>query len=95
MLRPQSRVSIETPVDFVASMSSIPISYMLTVNDRAVPLKVLRGMVEAAIEGRKAASPTGSGGNVRVVEVEAGHSPMLSKPEECVRLIREAAGEKL
>jgi hypothetical protein len=43
-----------------------------------------RGMCEDAI---------GKGADVRMENVEAGHSPFLSKPEAVVRWIRRAAGE--
>lgn len=69
-----------------ASWKTIPSSYLLCENDRAIPPQAQEAMIDAAKE---------EGANVEVVRLDSGHSPFLSRPKETVAWIRRVAGEKL
>ncbi|KAL2070663.1 hypothetical protein VTL71DRAFT_13689 [Oculimacula yallundae] len=60
----------------------IPGTYLLTGNDKIVPVEAQRQMIEFA---------RSEGANVDVVETEAGHCPVLSIPEKTVEILIEAA----
>jgi len=69
-----------------ASWKTIPSSYLLCEQDRAIPAEAQEAMVDAARE---------LGAIVEIVRLDSGHSPFLSKPKETVEWIRGVAGEKL
>lgn len=56
--------------------------FLLTVEDRALPVEAQRMMVAKARE---------AGGSVEVREVDSGHSPMLARPEDTFKFLTEAA----
>ena len=60
----------------------VPAWFLVTVDDKAFPVEAQRMMVEMARE---------AGGDVTVSDVQASHSPMLSRPEETAKFILEAA----
>lgn len=59
----------------------VPVWFLMTKDDRALPLEVQKMMLQAV---------KGAYADVTVKEVESGHSPMLSRPEETADFIREA-----
>ena len=63
----------------------VPVTYVRATEDRAVPA----GYSEIMLRRVK-----GEGVHVRVVEVETGHSPFLSRRGEMVGLAVEAAGDE-
>jgi hypothetical protein len=69
--------------------AEFPVTYVVCNDDRALSIKAQRKFVEVcrSIEGRK-----GGRGAVEVVTLESGHSPMLSMPGECARVIIESVG---
>jgi pimeloyl-ACP methyl ester carboxylesterase len=60
----------------------IPVTYLLTENDRIIPVESQREMIAFA---------RGEGVDVKVVETQAGHCPMLSIPEKTVEILVQAA----
>jgi hypothetical protein len=64
----------------------IPSSYLLCVDDFAIPLAVQQLMVDRA--QRKGAS-------IETEKIQAGHSPWLVRPDEVVAHIRKQAGEEV
>ena len=69
-----------------ASWKTIPSSYLMCEQDRAIPVQVQETMVNAAKE---------EGASVDVTTLDTGHSPYLTKPKETVAWIRRVAGETL
>ena len=65
-----------------AGWKDVPVWFLATVTDQAFPIEAQRGMVAGIQE---------TGKDVTLREVEASHSPMLSKPEETAGFIMEAA----
>jgi pimeloyl-ACP methyl ester carboxylesterase len=67
-----------------------PVTYVVCTKDEALTVSYQRSAVEVARsrEGRK-----GGREGVEVVEMESGHSPFLSVPEETVEVILKAIGE--
>lgn len=82
-LRPHSLRSLAEGGEHVyEGWRDVPMWYLITREDRGLPLDVQRwlaGMVRA------------KGADVTVREVDSGHSPMLSRPEEVVEFLVEAA----
>ncbi|VUC21289.1 unnamed protein product [Clonostachys rosea] len=64
-----------------AGWKEVPVWYLVTTADKALPAEAQRAFIQEAIE---------SGGDVTVREIDASHSPMLSKPDETVGIILEA-----
>lgn len=60
----------------------IPVTYLLTENDKIIPVESQREMIAFA---------RGEGVSVDVVETDAGHCPMLSIPEKTVSVLIQAA----
>lgn len=59
----------------------VPVWYLHTTEDKALPIEVQRLFVQGAKD---------AGGDVTTREVPSSHSPMLSKPKETVDFIQEA-----
>ncbi|KAM0327671.1 hypothetical protein ACHAQA_005964 [Verticillium albo-atrum] len=66
-----------------AGWKDVPVWYLVTADDHALSVGLQREMVEVA---------KGQGTVITVNEIDSGHSPMLSRPEETVEFILEAAG---
>jgi len=64
-----------------AGWKDVPTWYMLCKADAMMPLPQQMGHVKKARD---------SGGNVTTREVDAGHSPMLSKPDEVAQFVQDA-----
>ncbi|KAL2072099.1 hypothetical protein VTL71DRAFT_11442 [Oculimacula yallundae] len=64
-----------------AGWKDVPVWFLGTKEDVGLPFEVQKGLVEAA---------RSEGGDVVMREVDSGHSPMLSKPEETVEFLEEA-----
>lgn len=86
-LKPQSYQCFHSPLSWTAWLE-VPSTYLFGLRDEAIPITIQRQMVEAA---NKAGACGGKG--FQTQEVDAGHSPFLSRPEETVAAIRRAAGE--
>lgn len=69
--------------------AEFPITYVVCNNDRALSVAAQYKSVEVcrSREGRK-----GGCDAVGVVTLESGHSPMLSMPRECAKIIVESVG---
>lgn len=74
---PQSSGVMGTTIERCA-YTYVPSTYVVCMGDRALPPQVQEMFAQLA-------------GATRVRKIEAGHSPMLSKPEEVMALIEEAA----
>ncbi|KAH8805425.1 Alpha/Beta hydrolase protein [Xylogone sp. PMI_703] len=59
----------------------VPVWFLATTDDKALPIEVQRAFVETAQK---------EGGDITIREIETSHSPMLSKPKETVDFILEA-----
>ncbi|KAK7424097.1 hypothetical protein QQX98_000707 [Neonectria punicea] len=59
----------------------VPIWYLATVEDKALPVQAQRAYVQDAKD---------AGGDVTLREIASSHSPMLSKPDETVAVMLEA-----
>lgn len=82
-LRSQSvRSLFEGGEHVCAGWRDVPVWYLITAEDRALPVEAQRWMAGDARE---------QGADVTVREVRSGHSPMLSKPEETAAFLIEAA----
>ncbi|CAH0039710.1 unnamed protein product [Clonostachys rhizophaga] len=64
-----------------AGWLEVPVWYLVTTGDKALPAEAQRAFIKEAID---------AGGNVTIREIETSHSPMLSKPDETVGFILEA-----
>ncbi|KUJ12964.1 alpha/beta-hydrolase [Mollisia scopiformis] len=67
--------------DTYAGWMDVPVWYLATTEDRALPFQAQQYFVQTVKD---------AGGNITVREVESGHSPMLSKPKETADFISEA-----
>jgi len=77
----QSIKSLEEGEHSYAGWMDVPVWYLGTTEDQALPLQAQRMFVQMARD---------AGGDVTVREVVSSHSPMLSKPKETVEFILEA-----
>ncbi|KAJ5175141.1 alpha/beta-hydrolase [Penicillium canariense] len=84
-LRPHAWSTKNAPATSAAYMD-IPSSYLLCVDDRALPLAVQQLMVDRA--QRK-------GAIIETEKISAGHSPWLAQPDQVVAYIRKQAGEQI
>ncbi|MCJ1395344.1 hypothetical protein MMC18_009410 [Xylographa bjoerkii] len=66
-----------------AGWMDVPVWYLATTEDKALPVQAQRAFVQSAKE---------AGADVTLREVESSHSPMLSRPKETVDFILEAVG---
>ncbi|KAI0595850.1 Alpha/beta hydrolase fold-1 [Biscogniauxia sp. FL1348] len=73
-LLPQSQAAFEVPVTYVATDLTIPKTFVICKKDPAAGMQTEETLT-ALIPGMK------------VESIDAGHSPFLSKPEECARLL--------
>ncbi|KAH7327184.1 hypothetical protein BKA65DRAFT_405971, partial [Rhexocercosporidium sp. MPI-PUGE-AT-0058] len=64
----------------------IPSSYLVCEDDRAIPPAVQEAMTEACKK---------EGARMKVSRVMSGYSPFLSRVEETVTWLRDAAGEEV
>lgn len=87
-LLPHALEAFRTPTKHNGS-SEFPVTYVVCNDDRALSVKAQYKCVEVcrSTEGRK-----GGRDAVEVVALESGHSPMLSMPGECARIITESVG---
>ena len=71
--------------------AAFPVTYVVCTNDQALTVAYQRSAIEVcrSREGRK-----GGREGVEVVEMESGHSPFLSVPEETVEVVLRAVGER-
>jgi len=69
-----------------AAWRTIPSTYLICEDDRAIPVFVQEAMVKACQD---------AGASMKTERVFAGHSPFLSKPDEVVAFLRRAAGEDI
>jgi hypothetical protein len=67
-----------------AAWRTIPSSYLICEDDRAIPVFVQEAMVKACQEG---------GAQMQVQRIFCFHSPFLSQPDATVEFLRRAAGE--
>jgi len=67
-----------------AAWRTIPSSYLICEDDRAIPVFVQEAMVKAC---------QNAGADMKIERLFASHSPFLSKPDEFVAFVRRAAGE--
>ncbi|KAH7127397.1 Alpha/beta hydrolase fold-1 [Dactylonectria macrodidyma] len=67
--------------DAYAGWKEVPVWFVATVEDKALPFEVQKGFVQKAKD---------EGGDVTLREIETSHSPMLSKPQETADVILEA-----
>lgn len=65
-----------------AGWKDVPCWFLVTTEDRALPVEAQRMMIGMARE---------AGGSVKVREINSGHSPMLAKPEDTAKFLVEAA----
>lgn len=84
-LQTHSLATMQAPT-LGASWKTIPSSYLICEQDRAVPVQFQEMMVNAA---------KGKGASVDVSRLDTGHSPYLTKPKETAAWIRGVAGEKV
>ncbi|KAF4982468.1 hypothetical protein FZEAL_1922 [Fusarium zealandicum] len=66
--------------DAYAGWMEVPVWYLATTEDRALPIEAQRFFVQGAKD---------AGGDVTLREIESSHSPMLSKPDETVKVLME------
>lgn len=78
-----SRQSYSDAVTYAGWMD-IPTTYVSTSNDYGLPPAIQKQMVETA---RK------EGADIRLIEIEADHVPMLSLPDEVTRALLESASQ--
>lgn len=64
-----------------AGWMDVPVWYLATTDDKALPVEAQRMFVQMAKDG---------GGDVTLREVESSHSPMLSRPNESADFVLEA-----
>ncbi|ORY63002.1 Alpha/beta hydrolase fold-1 [Pseudomassariella vexata] len=79
-LVPHSQDAFETGCDFIMTDITIPKSYLITELDQGIPVSI-QELITTIIPGFK------------VERIQTGHSPFLSKPEECARLLAKIAEE--
>lgn len=84
-LRPHSWFTKRSPATGTAYVT-IPCSYLLCEDDRAIPLDAQKAMVERA---------RGIGANIETEVIKTGHTPWLVLPDEVVNYIRRQAGEQV
>ncbi|PQE15338.1 alpha beta-Hydrolase protein [Rutstroemia sp. NJR-2017a BBW] len=81
-LLPQSSKALTEGAEYAyAGWLDVPVWYLMTMEDKALPIEVQRTMGQAVRD---------AGAKITMREVESSHSPMLSKPKETVETILEA-----
>ncbi|KAL2802452.1 alpha/beta-hydrolase [Aspergillus granulosus] len=83
-LSPQSYQAFGSEVTYEA-WRDVPTTYLYCLRDQAIDIGVQRKFVEDIARGA----------GIRTESVDAGHSPFYSAPEELVKVIKRAAGEKV
>lgn len=78
-LKPQSYQVMHSPLTY-AAWKEVPSTYLYTLRDNAIPLNIQKSMVEQ----------TAAGVHIRTDEVDAGHSPFLTKPREVAQSVAAA-----
>ncbi|RMZ83186.1 hypothetical protein DV738_g1369, partial [Chaetothyriales sp. CBS 135597] len=84
-LKPHSFQTFFSKVTY-AGWKYVPNTFLLCAKDAAIPLAVQQAMVDRA---------RSLGADFTTHDIDASHSPFLSKPDEVVLSIRRAAGEKV
>ena len=84
-LRPTSIGAIISPCK-LSAYEVYPVHYLVCLIDRSYPVEGQRATIKHIQD---------CGYSVRVEEVDAGHSPFLSKPERTADFIRRTAGEEI
>ena len=64
-----------------------PCTYVMCTKDRALPVDRMRGKLTTIMNDPDLSKTW------EIVELDSGHSPFLTVPSECARIIRKAAGE--
>jgi hypothetical protein len=82
-LKPHSNATKRTGASS-AAWKTIPSSYLICEDDRAIPVFIQEAMVKACQD---------AGASMETERVFSSHSPFLSKPDETVGFLRRAAGE--
>lgn len=85
LLLPMSWHAMEGETSY-AAYADIPSRYLLCTRDNCMPFVAQQGMVQAAVA---------AGAKLETEEVDAGHSPFLSKVAETSAFIRRTAGEQV
>jgi pimeloyl-ACP methyl ester carboxylesterase len=80
-LRDQSLKAFTNGTDVYSGWMDVPVWFLATLQDRGLPIEAQRMTVQMAKD---------AGADVTAREIDAGHSPMLSKPEETAQFIVEA-----
>lgn len=76
------KAMMEGGEDAYAGWMDVPVWYLATTEDQALPVQAQRMFVQSAKD---------AGANVTLREIDSSHSPMLSRPKETVDFILEAA----
>ena len=85
LLRPWS-FKVSGSKGLYSAWEDIPTSYLLCTLDNIIPEPLQRRMIKTVSD---------SGTQIRVEEVESGHSPFLSMPERTAQFIQSSTGESL
>ncbi|KAM3068140.1 hypothetical protein ACMFMG_011190 [Clarireedia jacksonii] len=81
-LLPQSSKALTEGAEYSYSgWLDVPVLYLMTVEDKALPIQAQRMMGQAALD---------AGAKITMREIESSHSPMLSRPKETVEVILDA-----
>lgn len=83
-LRPHAWATKVSPATDAAYLT-IPSTYLLCEEDRAIPIAVQEAMVEKA---------RGSGAPMKTERIKAAHTPWLARPEEVLRFLQTEIGRK-
>lgn len=78
-LKPQSYRVMHSPLTF-AAWKHVPWTYLYCSRDKAIPPEIQKMMVEG----------TAAGYGIRTDEIDAGHSPQLTKPNEVAESVAKA-----
>ncbi|KAM0713420.1 hypothetical protein Q7P37_010382 [Cladosporium fusiforme] len=90
-LLPSAAEAFVTPVEH-EGWAEFPVTYILCSRDEALSVEMQQEAIETC---RGRAGRTGGPGAVDVETLDSSHSPMLSMPDQCARLIRKASGEEV
>ncbi|KAK2595350.1 hypothetical protein QQS21_006950 [Conoideocrella luteorostrata] len=80
-LKPQSYQVMHSPLTY-AAWKEVPSTYLYCTRDNAIPMEIQKMMVER----------TAAGCNMKTDEVDASHSPFISRPKEVADSILRALG---
>ncbi|ERF68286.1 hypothetical protein EPUS_02742 [Endocarpon pusillum Z07020] len=90
-----SAVTLDLPANY-AAWKDIPSWYLLCMQDKTIMPETQRAFVKKAREYLDEAGGPGTGAHrLRMEEIDAGHSPFLSRPERTAAFIEKAATSDL